>query len=112
LIDKGDYNKAAQIINRTRTRAGLNSLPASAAADKESITQAYLKERRLELALEGHRWFDLVRLNKVEEVMNTVFDKDEGRPAQTMPYTSLSYVLPIPQAVMDQNPNLVQNPGY
>lgn len=74
--------------------------------------KAYLKERRLELALEGERWFDLVRLELVEEVMNAVFDKDEGRPAQAMPYTRLSYVLPIPQDVIDQNPNLVQNPGY
>lgn len=112
LIGKGDYNGAAQIINQTRRRAGLSNLPASASASKEAILQAYLKERRLELALEGQRWFDLVRLNKVEEVMNAVFDKDEGRPAQAMPYTNLSYVLPIPQAVMDQNPNLVQNPGY
>lgn len=112
LIGKGDYNGAAQIINQTRRRAGLSNLPASASSSKEAITQAYLKERRLELALEGQRWFDLVRLDKVEEVMNAVFAKDEGRPAQAMPYTSLSYILPIPQAVMDQNPNLVQNPGY
>lgn len=112
LIAKGDYNGAAQIINQTRRRAGLNNLPASVTSSKEAILQAYLKERRLELALEGQRWFDLVRLDKVEEVMNAVFDKDEGRPAQAMPYTSLSYILPIPQAVMDQNPNLVQNPGY
>lgn len=112
LIAKDDYNGAAQIINQTRRRAGLTDLPASASASKESIMKAYLKERRLELALEGERWFDLVRLDKVEEVMNAVFDKDEGRPAQAMPYTSLSYVLPIPQDVIDQNPSLVQNPGY
>lgn len=112
LIDKGDYNGAAQIINQTRRRAGLNNLPASASASKEAILQAYLKERRLELALEGQRWFDLVRLDKVEEVMNAVFDKDEGRPAQAYPYTSLSYLLPVPQDIIDQNPNLVQNPGY
>ncbi|RNC66939.1 RagB/SusD family nutrient uptake outer membrane protein [Proteiniphilum sp. X52] len=112
FIGKGDYNGAAQIINQTRRRAGLSNLPASASASKEAITQAYLKERRLELALEGQRWFDLVRLDKVEEVMNAVFAKDEGRPSQAMPYTSLSYILPIPQAVMDQNPNLEQNPGY
>lgn len=112
LIQKGDYGGAAQIINQTRRRAGLSNLPTSASASKESILNAYLKERRLELALEGQRWFDLVRLDKVEEVMNAVFDKDEGRPAQVYPYTSLSYLLPIPQDVMDQNPNLVQNPGY
>jgi N6-L-threonylcarbamoyladenine synthase len=41
-----------------------------------------------------------------------VYAKDEGRPAQAYPFTSLSYILPIPQDVIDQNPNLVQNPGY
>ncbi|HBG41333.1 MAG TPA: RagB/SusD family nutrient uptake outer membrane protein [Porphyromonadaceae bacterium] len=112
LIAKDQYGEAATIINRTRNRAGLRNLPASASANKESILQAYLKERRLELALEGQRWFDLVRLDKVEEVMNAVFAKDEGRPAQVYPYTGLSYILPVPQDVIDQNPNLVQNPGY
>lgn len=112
LIGKGDYSGAAQIINQTRKRAGLSNLPSSASAGEEAITQAYLKERRLELAFEGQRWFDLVRLDKVEEVMNAVFAKDSGRPAQVYPFTSLSYILPIPQDVIDQNPNLVQNPGY
>ncbi len=112
LISKGDYSGAASIINTTRRRAGLSNLPASATANKEAILQAYLHERRLELALEGQRWFDLVRLDKVEEVMNAVYSKDEGRPAQVYPFTSLSYILPIPQGVIDQNPNLVQNPGY
>jgi len=111
-LEKEDYAAAAQIINQTRRRAGLPNLPASASANRESILNAYLKERRLELALEGQRWFDLVRLDKVEEVMNAVFAKDEGRPAQVYPFTKLSYVLPIPQDVIDQNPNLVQNPGY
>jgi hypothetical protein len=73
---------------------------------------AYLNERRLELAFEGERWFDLVRLDKVEDVMNAVFSKDEGRPAQKYPYDKFSYKLPIPQDVIDQNPNLEQNPGY
>ncbi|MDR1258610.1 MAG: RagB/SusD family nutrient uptake outer membrane protein [Tannerellaceae bacterium] len=112
LIQKGDYNGAAQIINQTRRRAGLSALPGSAASGREAILDAYLKERRLELALEGQRWFDLVRLDKVEEVMNAVYAKDEGRPAQVYPFTGLSYILPIPQDVIDQNPNLVQNPGY
>ena len=112
LIDKGNFGEAAQIINQTRRRAGLRDLPTSASSSKETITQAYLKERRLEFALEGQRWFDLVRLDKVEEIMNAVYAKDEGRPAQIYPFTSLSYILPIPQDVIDQNPNLVQNPGY
>ena len=112
LIGKNDVAGAALIINRTRQRAGLGNLPASATANRDAILNAYLKERRLELAFEGQRWFDLVRLDKVEEVMNAVFAKDEGRPPQVYPFNKLSYLLPVPQDVIDQNPNLVQNPGY
>jgi len=112
LIAKGDFAGAAEIINQTRRRAGLKNLPASASASEEAIMEAYMKERRLELAMEGQRWFDLVRLDKVEEVMNAVFETDEGRPDLVYPYTELSYILPIPQDIIDQNPNLVQNPGY
>ena len=112
LIGKGDFSGAAAIINQTRNRAGLPNLLTSATANKDAILNAYLKERRLELAMEGQRWFDLVRLDKVEEVMNAVYAKDEGRPAQVYPFDKLSYLLPIPQDVIDQNTNLVQNPGY
>jgi hypothetical protein len=112
LIANGDLAGAANIINTTRQRAGLANLPASASASKEALTNAYLNERRMELAFEGQRWFDLCRLDKVEEVMNAVFDKDTGRPAQKYPYDVNSYKLPIPQDIIDQNPNLVQNPGY
>jgi len=110
ILGKNDLNGAAAIINRTRARAGLGNLPSSATASKEALLNAYLKERRLELAFEGQRWFDLVRLDKVEEIMNVLVD--EGRPALVYPYNANSYRLPIPQAVMDQNPNLIQNPGY
>ena len=112
MKDSPDLAGAATIINRIRQRAGLGTLPASATANKDALLEAYLKERRLELALEGERWFDLVRLDKVEEVMNAVYAKDAGRPAQQYPFTQNSYKLPIPQVVIDQNPNLVQNPGY
>jgi hypothetical protein len=112
LIGKNDFNGAAAMINRTRRRAGLGSLPASATANRDAILNAYLKERRLELAFEGQRWFDLVRLDKVEEVMNVVYARDEGRPAQVYPFNQWSYKLPVPQDIIDQNPSLVQNPGY
>ena len=110
--DSQNLSAASDIIDRRRGRAGLNKLPQSARANKESMLNAYLKERRLELAFEGERWFDLVRLDKVEEVMNAVFAKDSGRHAQKTPFTQNSYRLPIPQSVLDSNDNLVQNPGY
>ncbi len=71
-----------------------------------------LKERRLELAFEGQRWFDLVRLDKVEEVMNAVYAKDSGRKAQIYTFDKNSYRLPIPQSVIDANDKIHQNPGY
>ncbi|MDR0729270.1 MAG: RagB/SusD family nutrient uptake outer membrane protein [Prevotellaceae bacterium] len=107
-----DFAGAKALIDRIRQRANLSALPASVTANKETMLNALLKERRLELALEGERWFDLVRLDKVEEVMNAVYAKDPGRPAQKYPFTQNSYKLPIPQTVIDENPNLVQNPGY
>ena len=48
----------------------------------------------------------------VEEVMNAVYARDNGRLAQKKPFDANSYLLPIPQTALDQNANLVQNPGY
>lgn len=112
LIMTGDLPGAATIINSVRARVGLGSLPASATSSKDSMIDALLKERRLELAFEGQRWFDLCRLDKVEEVMNAVYAKDSGRLPQKALFTEYSYRMPIPQNILDMNNNLVQNPGY
>lgn len=103
---------AATIIDQVRQRVNLPVLPANIRTNKEAMINALLKERRLELAFEGQRWFDLVRLDKVEEVMNAVFAKDSGRRPQVNKFNKNSYRLPVPQESIDQNPNLVQNPGY
>ncbi len=103
---------AAAIIDRVRARVELPPLTSAVKSSSESMLNALLKERRLELAFEGQRWFDLVRLEKVEPVMNAVYGKDEGRLRQIYPFSSSSYRLPIPQTVIDQNPKIVQNPGY
>jgi len=110
--NNSNLSAAADIIDRIRERAGLGKLPNAVRSNKDAMLNALLKERRLELAFEGQRWFDLVRLNKVEEVMNAVFAKDPGRKALIYPFNQSSYRLPIPQSVIDQNPKLIQNPGY
>ncbi|WP_085537346.1 RagB/SusD family nutrient uptake outer membrane protein [Massilibacteroides vaginae] len=107
-----DLQGAADIIDQIRARVGLGKLSAGTRADKNKMLDALLHERRLELAFEAQRWFDLVRLDKVEEVMNAVYAKDSGRKAQVYPYDQNSYRLPIPQGAIDQNENLIQNPGY
>lgn len=108
----GDLPGAADIIDQVRNRVGLGKLASNVRSNKDALLDAYLLERRLELAFEGQRWYDLVRLNKVEEVMNAVYAKDEGRKAQIYQFTQNSYRLPIPQGAIDSNDKLVQNPGY
>lgn len=112
LIQKGDLAGGAAIIDRIRQRAGILPLQADKKSSQEALLNALLDERRMELAFEGQRWFDLCRLDKVEEVMNAVYAKDPGRHAQRAPFNQYSYLLPIPQGAIDQNSNLKQNPGY
>ena len=108
--DNKDLNAAADIIDRIRERAGLAPLSASVRGNEASLWEAYKLERRLELALEGQRWYDLCRWDEVENVMNNI--DDEGRAANVNPYNANSYLMPLPQTVLDSNENLVQNPGY
>lgn len=107
-----DLGAAAGIINQLRSRAGAKALTASEAADKDTLFKLYVNERRLELACEGERWYDLVRLDILEETMAAAQRTDPGRLPIVVPYSKNSYLLPIPQNVLDTNPNVVQNPGY
>jgi hypothetical protein len=106
-----DLAGAATIINRIRNRAGLGNLPASATASKEAALEAMLTERRKELAFEGHRWNDLVRLEKVEAVLNTYKDTDQYARI-TDRFTRTHYKFPIQSTVLSGNEALTQNPGY
>ncbi len=88
-------------INRIRKRAGLPDL---AGLTQAQFRDAVLLERRLELAFEGHRWYDLVRTGKLVEAMKA------QNPAIVVPATH--NLFPIPQTERDVNPKLDQNPGY
>lgn len=112
LDGAANLDAAEAIVNEVRARVSLPALPASAKASKENMLTAILKERRLELAFEGQRWFDLVRNEKVEEVMNSLNSRDSGRLPLRRTYSETSYLFPIPSTAIDLNTNLVQNPGY
>ncbi len=112
FIAQGKLSEAAAIINQIRQRVQLPKLDSSVTTNADELLNAYLDERRMELAFEAQRWFDLVRLDKVEEVMNAVYAKDNGRVAQRNKFTEQSYLMPLPQPVLDTNDNLIQNPGY
>ncbi len=110
--DTPDLAGAAAIIDKIRTRAGVAKLTATEKSNKENLFKAYVNERRLELACEGERWYDLVRLDILEETMAAAQRNDPERLPIAVPYSKNSYLLPIPQNVLDTNPNVVQNPGY
>ncbi len=112
LGETPDLAGAAAIIDQIRTRAGVAKLTNAEKSNKDALLSVYVNERRLELACEGERWYDLVRLDLVEETMAAAQRNDPGRLPIAVPYSKNSYLLPIPQNVLDTNPNVVQNPGY
>lgn len=92
----GNDVKAQEYVNRVRTRAGLSDLVTTAGSLEQDIQQ----ERRLELAGEGHRFFDLVR---------------RGEAAAKIPgfIVGTHELFPIPLVEIEVAGNIwAQNPGY
>ena len=112
LAHKGDLATATTLTNEIRARVNLPELAASKTSSESAMLDAILNERRLELALEGQRLFDLIRFGKLMEVMNGINSRDEGRLPQARPFVEDHRLMPIPQTALDKNANLVQNPGY
>lgn len=107
LNETGDLSGAAALVNQIRSRV---SLPNTNAANQADMRLAIEKERRLELAFEGVRWYDLKRTGRAIEVTNNTIGPDGG----LFGYSVSEYQLlwPIPQAELDKNSQLTQNPGY
>jgi hypothetical protein len=94
----GNISSVQNDINSIRTRAGLGS---TIAATVDDLILAIEKERRVEFAFEGHRWFDLVRTGRAMDVLPSV--------------TSINQTLfPIPadEIFTNTNPEMYQNTGY
>lgn len=105
--EQGEQTEAAKLVNQVRGRVHLS---VTAAATQDEMAQAIADERRLELAFEGQRWFDLVRTGKALQVMNAQQDGDGNNlNYNVQPY---QLVYPIPQTQLDLNPLLTQNEGY
>jgi starch-binding outer membrane protein, SusD/RagB family len=107
----GDLAQAAAAVNIVRKRVNLPDLSSSATSSQAAMVDAVLNERRLELAFEGQRWFDLVRNGKIFDVLNTLNSRDPGRLPMD-PVTENTVLMPLPQSQIEKNPNMVQNPGY
>jgi len=129
----GSLSEAIDLINQIRQRAkdseAVKTLDGSEDAanynislydtggwTKETARQALRFERRLELAMEGHRFYDLNRWGITSEVMNNYYQTEGERvdylQGSTFQANKHEY-LPIPQGEIDLAPDLYsQNPGY
>lgn len=108
LVELNRPKEAMMIVNDIRNRAGLSGLSLSL-----SVTEARLaveNERQLELLFEGQRWWDLIRNERMEEVMKLAHDKNGNLRFSEIPAWRAK--LPIPQAQIDINERLTQNIGY
>jgi hypothetical protein len=107
LNENGDVAGAATLVNQIRTRAKLAN---TTATSQDAMRLAIEKERRLELAFEGIRWFDLKRTGRAIQVINGV--TEFGGIGMSYHLTQNRLLWPIPQSELDKSTNLAQNPGY
>ena len=103
-------NKLVQAVREARNYLGKAVTPAY--ASKQDALKDILKERRIELALEGHRFIDLKRLAKDAGVTMDRNATDDIVAVQNLENGSYKYTLPIPLSELSANPNAQQNPGY
>lgn len=92
------------LLDPIRSRAGLAPLDATTLDTQEKVRKAILDERRLEMACEGQRWFDLVRFDAAQPGILS----DEMGEAISSNY----HIFPIPVTEVTSFDEITQNPGY
>jgi hypothetical protein len=119
LSQMGRFPEAQIIINDIRFRADVP--PISIPNSESAFEDAILEERALELAFEGKRWFDLLRMgrrndyarkSKLIEIIVHKVPSTQKRILATKLNNPLGWFLPIYESEIDRNKNLVQNPYY
>jgi len=113
LNEQGQPAAALPYLNQVRARAGLAP---STATDQGSLRDAIAHERRVELAFENKRWFDLVRTGQAIAVMSAYGVKQKAELPYLLPQsysvTPNKLIYAVPSREVQVNPGLGQNPGY
>lgn len=100
-----DLPEALVWLNKTRTRAGLDALTTDDVKTRAEFTRELAAERGREFALEGHRWFDLVRLGLAVERFRAL--------GYTLDAHNLIFPIPQSQIEIVNNASILwQNPGF
>lgn len=108
-----DLDGAAATIDILRDARYGDDQPTPSYASLEEAIDDILFERRLELAYEGHRYIDIKRTRDItnQGIIRNSNDCGGGTPCE-LEADDFRFTLPIPQAEVDVNPNIIQNPGY
>lgn len=120
--ESGDLTSAKSALNEVRSRVGLAAFPYTATyqgtvhafADNQSdLRTAIRHERRVELAMEGHRWFDLVRWGIAKQTLDAYIAKEssEVRAQWGFFQEGKNELFPIPTKELELS-GIEQNPGY
>lgn len=111
----GPDQESLRCLNMIRERAGVKAYEASEVASRYQFREAVRKERRLELAFENQRWFDLLRWGVAASTVNDFLASEAffGEYTYTVnPIADWQTLLPIPLSVLNINPDVAQNVGY
>ena len=109
-----DPQMAIDLLNQVRERAGVSVYRLDSLNNQQIMENAILAERKLELYMEAKRWFDLVRTDKVVEVMDPILKRrQEERGSPAVGWGDERTILwPIHGNVLNANRELEQNPPY
>lgn len=107
----GKTSDAETYLNMVRERAGL---PDYHGLTQDDFRQKVYKERRMELAFEGERWFDLVRTGTAIPFLKSLGSPNDAYGVGRGNISQTNLLFPIPQTEMDNNPAMAgdQNAGY
>lgn len=113
-----NLSEAVSLINKIRARV---HMPNIGLGSQEVLRAKLRHERRVETAFEGLRYFDIIRWRIAEEVKNgnvygarlkSVSENMDHKFVEERFWENKMYLFPVPQAAIDNNPNLVQNEGW
>lgn len=111
----GPTAEAFGYLNMIRQRAGLAAYTSVELASRYQFREAVRSERRLELAFENHRWFDLLRWGIATTTVNDFLAGEAFFSEYNYvvnPIADWQTLLPIPLTVININPDVAQNVGY
>ncbi len=113
LLGNNNVDRAAELVNMVRRRADPDGLilPDRVPLDADEMMDFIIHERRVELALEGHRYNDLVRWHNAG-ILNIATDVEFETTLANNNWSETHLLKPYPQGELDLNLVLNQNPGY